>query len=98
MARITERDLAPYTPKKDAWDKILKDPQKQKNAADLTEGDHQTKDKFIAFRVTESEYDQLMDRFGDPTRIRAVLLSEVQGESDLEQVQISERGDLIDIG
>ena len=97
MARITERDLKRYTPKPDAWDKILKDPQKQKKTSDLTEADQQTKDKFIAFRVTESEYEQLMDRFGDPTRIRAVLLSEVQSGSDIEQVQISERGDLIDI-
>ena len=96
--RMTEKDLKPYKPKKDAWDKVLDGYKKDKRRVSLTENkkEKETLDKVIAFRVTESQYEKLMKKFGDPSGIRETLLPELA--SDLETVSIRENsGELLEI-
>jgi len=98
--RMTEKDKTPYKPKKDDWDRVLDNykPQKEKGRVSLSENqkEKETKDKVISFRVTPSQYEKLMGRFGDPNGIREVLLPELAPE--LENINIQENsGDLIEL-
>ena len=98
MARMTKDDVKPIRPKGDAWDQVLDSYKKDKKPVSLSENNKikKTLDKVISFRVTESQYKKLMEKFGDPRGIREVLLPELA--PDLETVSIRENsGELLEI-
>lgn len=98
MARVTKEDLKPTTPHKDSWDQVLegyKKDNKMRDKKNVSLSEKETKDHVISFRVTDSQYEKLMGRFGDPNGIREVLLPEMaQG---LEEIEIQETGDILEL-
>jgi hypothetical protein len=96
--RMTKDDMKPYKPKKDAWDLVLDSYKKDIRRVSLSENKKKKEnlEKVISFRVTETQYNKLMARFGDPSGIRETLVTELAPE--LEEINIQENsGEVIEL-
>lgn len=95
MAYVTRKILEPIKEKLDDWDKVLESRESEVENVTLAEDEYPIKSHVLSFRVTEYEYQKLMDRFGDPSGLRDSLLSELKESSTgLEKITIRETGDI----
>jgi len=101
MARITKKDLEYPEPELDDWDKVLEsklnekvDYQSEVKGVALIEDKEPVKTHVLSFRVSEYEYQKLMEKFGDASRLRDSLLSELKESARLERIVIREMGEV----